>query len=80
VITIGRSELADIRVDGDFISRVHARVLAHDGRAVVEDVASKNGIKVNGKPVKRQPLQHGDVLSLGKLHFTYIDTANGNLD
>ena len=76
VMTVGRSEDADIRVDGDFISRVHARITTADAGAVtVEDVASKNGIRVNGQEVKRHVLRHGDVLSLGKLHFTFIDTA-----
>ncbi|HEU4617126.1 MAG TPA: FHA domain-containing protein, partial [Gammaproteobacteria bacterium] len=75
VTTIGRSELADIRVDGDFISRVHARILTGEGAVTVEDAGSKNGIEVNGRPVLRHALQHGDVVSLGTLHFTYIDTT-----
>jgi hypothetical protein len=76
VMTVGRSETADIRVEGDFISRVHARVTtAADGQVTAEDVASKNGIRVNNEEVNRRVLRHGDVLSLGKLHFTFIDTA-----
>src|SRR5690606_10259682 len=77
VTTIGRSENADIRVDGDYISRVHARIVLTADGAVVEDLASTNGIKVNFKPVDRRQLRHGDILSLGKLHFTFIDTEAG---
>lgn len=74
VMTIGRSDKADIHVEGDFISRVHARLLSsHDG-VVVEDIASKNGIKVNSKQTERQILHHGDVLGIGKVRFTFIDT------
>jgi hypothetical protein len=74
VMTIGRSDQADIHVEGDFISRVHARLLStHDG-VVVEDIASKNGIKVNSKQTERQILHHGDVLGIGKVRFTFIDT------
>jgi hypothetical protein len=75
VMTIGRSETADIHVPGDFISRVHARVVTTDSGVVIEDVASKNGIKVNSKLTNRQTLQHGDVLGIGKLRFTFIDTS-----
>jgi FHA domain-containing protein len=75
VMTIGRSEEADIHVPGDFISRVHARLVTTDSGVVVEDVASKNGIKVNSKSTDRQTLQHGDVLGIGKLRFTFIDTS-----
>jgi hypothetical protein len=75
VMTIGRSTQADIQINGDFISRVHARVVSTDGSVVVEDVDSKNGIRVNAKPITRHLLQHGDVIGLGKLRFTYVDTA-----
>jgi hypothetical protein len=75
VMTIGRSEHADIHVPGDFISRVHARIVTTDSGVVIEDVASKNGIKVNSKITDRQTLQHGDVLGIGKLRFTFIDTS-----
>ena len=74
VMTIGRSDKADIHVEGDFISRVHARLLSTTDGVVVEDIASKNGIKVNSKQTDRQILHHGDVLGIGKVHFTFIDT------
>jgi hypothetical protein len=80
VMTIGRAETADIRVDSDYVSRVHARIVATDSGFVVEDVDSKNGIHVNSKAVERQALRHGDVIGLGKLRFTFIDTAAGNPD
>jgi hypothetical protein len=75
VMTIGRSDKADIHVEGDFISRVHARLLSTNDGVVVEDIASKNGIKVNSKLTERQILHHGDVLGIGKLRFTFIDTS-----
>ena len=74
VMTIGRSDKADIHVEGDFISRVHARLLSTIDGVVVEDIASKNGIKVNSKQTERQILHHGDVIGIGKVHFTFIDT------
>jgi hypothetical protein len=75
VMTIGRSDKADIHVEGDFISRVHARLLSTNDGVVVEDIASKNGIKVNSKLTERQILHHGDVLGIGKVRFTFIDTS-----
>lgn len=73
--TIGRMEVADIPVEGMHVSRVHARIeLTADG-AIIEDVASKNGIRVNAKTVARSQLRHGDVVSIGKAHFTFIETV-----
>jgi FHA domain len=72
--TIGRASTADIRIHGDHVSRIHARIdLSEDG-AVIEDVASKNGISINTEGVKRQRLRHGDVLCVGRHHFTFIET------
>jgi hypothetical protein len=75
LITIGRAETADIQIDGDFISRVHARVLSLKDETAVEDAGSKNGIKVNGELVTRRVLKHGDVLGIGRLRFTFIDAS-----
>ena len=72
--TLGRSSGADIRLRGDHISRVHARIALSEEGAVIEDVASKNGIRINSRPVKRHVLRHGDVLTLGRHHFTFIET------
>ena len=80
VITIGRSISADIQIDDDFLSRVHARIVSDEYRTIVEDVDSKNGIKVNSKLVERQALRHGDVIGLGKLRFTYIETPADQTD
>ena len=76
VMTIGRSDQADIQVTGDFISRVHARLVSTQEGVTVEDLKSKNGIKVNSKLTERQLLKHGDVIGVGKVRFTFIDTAN----
>jgi len=78
VMTIGRSEQADIQINSDFISRVHARLVSTEDSVILEDVDSKNGIKVNSKLTNRHPLRHGDVIGLGKLRFTFIDAAPQN--
>jgi hypothetical protein len=75
VMTIGRSESADIQIDGDYISRIHARIVQTRAGTIIEDAGSKNGFKVNAAIATRQTLKHGDVLGIGKLHFTFVDTA-----
>jgi uncharacterized coiled-coil protein SlyX len=76
-MTIGRIDTADIKIDSHFISRMHARIVATAKSISIEDIESKNGIKVNGKLAKRHPLQHGDLVSLGGLRFRFLDTAAG---
>jgi hypothetical protein len=75
VLTIGRSESANIRLNGKFVSRIHARIICSDDEAIIEDAGSRNGFKINSVAVKRHTLAHGDVIGIGKLHFTFVDTA-----
>jgi hypothetical protein len=77
IMTIGRAESADIQIDGNFISRIHARVICRDNGVEIEDAGSKNGVKVNAKRVERRALAHGDVLGIGSLKFTYLETPDG---
>lgn len=74
-ITIGRADTADIRIDGDFISRLHARIVTSDGGVAIEDFGSKNGVHVNRERVSTRVLEHGDVISIGKLLFAFVDIA-----
>ena len=72
--TIGRSRESDIRINGQFVSRIHARVLTYAAGTVVEDLGSKNGILVNSRPVTRCALKDGDIVSLGgKLDLRYVE-------
>jgi len=74
-MVIGRADSADIQIDSHFLSRQHARVTLTDAGVVIEDVESKNGIKINSKLTSRQILRHGDLLSLGGLCLRFLDTA-----
>jgi FHA domain len=72
-VTIGRSEMADIQIDGDYISRLHARIISSKDRVAIEDAGSRNGVRINGRAIDREILRHGDVIGLGLLHFTFIE-------
>jgi hypothetical protein len=76
LMTIGRSESADIRIDGNFSSRIHARVLTIGDEIVVEDAGSRNGIRVNSERVSRQSLKHGDLLRIGSARFRLYDARS----
>lgn len=74
-MTIGRSESAHIKLDGEYVSRIHARIICRAGKILIEDAGSKNGFKINSVAVKRHYLSHGDVISIGKRRFSFVDTS-----
>ncbi len=73
---VGRSHRADIRLDDDSISRMHAK-LTLDGQLIqIEDLNSSNGTLVNGDAVNVNRLRDGDKIRLGEttiLKFTFHD-------
>ncbi len=72
--TLGRSRRADLRLDDPGASRLHARVRIDTGGATVEDLGSKNGLRVNGVPLRARarPLRPGDQLQLGDTSLALV--------
>jgi hypothetical protein len=66
VTTVGRGEGCDIRLDDPSVSRLHAELVRRGRYVYVTDLGlSRNGTRVNGRPVARRVLDDGDVLSFG---------------
>jgi hypothetical protein len=69
---IGRSPDCDIFLDDVTVSRKHAVLTEHDGRFVIEDQGSLNGVFVNRKRVESAELEDGDELQIGKYRLTFF--------
>jgi two-component system cell cycle response regulator len=75
-LLMGRGREADVRLQGDGISRKHARVRIDGEEVVFEDLGSTNGSFLNGERTMRHPLVEGDKIQIGTgviLKFTYHD-------
>ena len=77
-ILIGRSELADVRIDSVFVSRYHALIVREPTHDLLIDLGSTNGVLVNSKRVLRHVLRHRDLVQIGPARVTYLNpSANG---
>src|ERR1700721_4762576 len=66
VTTVGRGQGVDIHLDDPSVSRLHAELVRRGPYVYVVDLGlSRNGTRVNGRPVARRVLDEGDVLSFG---------------
>jgi general secretion pathway protein A len=74
-ILIGRSELADVRIDSAFVSRYHSLIVRENGQDLLIDLGSTNGVLVNGKRVVRAVLKHRDLIQVGPSRVTYLNPA-----
>jgi Protein of unknown function (DUF3662)/FHA domain len=70
-LLIGRSRDCDVTVEDPNVSRRHAELRNEDGRWIITDLGSTNGIKVNGRRVEQAALEPGDelVFGLARLRF-----------
>ncbi len=64
------------------VSRLHASLKIINQRVVITDLGSSNGTGVNGQKIMPHidyPLNHGDVVALGKLKHASSDRAEGEM-
>jgi hypothetical protein len=75
---LGRSSDCHVTIEDPLVSRHHARIVLEGDRAVLYDLNSRNGVKVNGQAC-REPteLKDGDRLRIGtqELVFCRVDQA-----
>ncbi len=66
VYTLGRDEKAEVRVDNDLASRVHAKLRGKEGRFYLKDNESSNGTLVNDVRIEGvHELVSGDRIAIG---------------
>ncbi|MFM2111793.1 MAG: hypothetical protein RLZZ271_453 [Pseudomonadota bacterium] len=70
--TLGRRPYNDIVIDNLAVSGEHAAILMVGGEVFIEDLGSTNGTFINGKAVKKQLLQNGDTIEVGKYRIKFI--------
>ena len=51
------------------VSRIHAMIVTGGGVSYVRDLASRNGVSVNGHVVRERRLRHADLLCIGPYAF-----------
>ena len=62
---IGRNAQCDLVLREDMVSRRHAGLRSHEGKILIEDLGSSNGVVVNGQRIKQAILKVGDRLVIG---------------
>ena len=80
VMTIGRKDDNDIRIENLAVSGHHAKLLTIFDDSFLEDLNSTNGTYVNGQPISKHPLKNGDVIIIGKHELRYINDSASSRD
>ncbi|MGQ3003311.1 MAG: FHA domain-containing protein [Hydrogenophaga sp.] len=70
--TLGRRPYNDIVIDNLAVSGEHAVMQMSGMDVFLEDLNSTNGTYVNGKAIKKQQLQNGDAVEIGKYKIKFV--------
>jgi len=71
---LGRGSECGLQIDDVEASRRHAVLHVEQDAISVEDLGSRNGIRLNGtRIVGTKPLSHGDVITIGKHEIQLIE-------
>lgn len=71
--SLGRRPYNDIVIDNLAVSGEHAVLQMSGNDVFVEDLNSTNGTYLNGKAVKKQQLNNGDTVEIGKYKIKYVN-------
>jgi pSer/pThr/pTyr-binding forkhead associated (FHA) protein len=70
---LGRDAAAAVYIDHPSVSRRHARISIHAERAILEDLASRNGTFLDGRRIEAPSDVHsGAVIGLGPIALTFF--------
>ncbi len=72
-LTIGRAEDQDIVLPDPSSSRAHCLLIKREGRWVVRDAESANGVFVNDQISREKILETGDVIQIGDTRLRFHD-------
>lgn len=74
-LSIGRHPDNDLTLEDKAVSGRHAAIITILRDSFLEDLNSTNGTVVNGRPITKHPLSHGDEIVLGRHRLRYESDA-----
>ena len=71
VTVIGRRHDCDLRIPIMSVSRRHCQLNYNKGVLKIRDLGSRNGTRLNNKPIDEAAIQAGDSVEIGPLTFVF---------
>ena len=76
VVTIGKAKFVHIKAKGFFLSGIQAKISKENHNYVLTNLGKKGKTKVNGEPVSQYNLKNGDILTVGKSTYKFVEGKN----
>lgn len=76
VVTIGKAKFVHVRAKGWSISGIQAKIVHENNCYSIHNLGRKGKTRVNGEEVNQAVLKNGDLVTVGKTVFKFVEGAN----
>jgi pSer/pThr/pTyr-binding forkhead associated (FHA) protein len=76
VTTIGRAKFVHVKAKGFMISGIQAKIVHENSGYSLVNLGKKGKTRVNGEPIERWVLKNGDIVSVGKSTYKFVEGKN----
>ena len=73
VTTIGRAKFVHVRAKGLLLSGIQAKIVREDSQYTLVNLGKRGKTRVNGEEVERYTLRNGDIITVGKSTFKFVE-------
>lgn len=73
VTTIGKAKFVHVRAKGFMLSGIQAKIVKEDNQHSLANLGRRGKIKVNGEEIDRCTLKNGDLITVGKSTFKFLE-------
>jgi pSer/pThr/pTyr-binding forkhead associated (FHA) protein len=73
VTTIGKAKFVHVHAKGFLISSIQAKIVKENGVFVLVNLGRRGKTTVNGEEVDRCILRNGDIITVGKSTFKFVE-------
>ena len=70
-VVVGADAKADVAIEDSALSKFHCEIVIREGVAVVRDLGSRNGMRIDRIPVIEAPLADGALLQVGRSELRF---------
>jgi hypothetical protein len=77
-VVVGRGSMCQVTIDDPMLSRRHLRIDLSGSEPTIEDLKSRNGTQLNGRPLSgRATLRDGDRIRIGTQELVFLVPSRG---
>ncbi len=73
VTTIGKAKFVHVRAKGFFLAGIQAKIVQENNNFSLINLGKANKTKLNGEAVSRAHLKNGDIITIGKSTFKFVE-------